>query len=81
MSQTQENKAKIMVLEEMMKNNDKDHAEIKSGLEKIDIKLDTVIETKTDKSEFVFWRAVLVSGILVSIFLGIISMYLEKLVK
>lgn len=68
---------KIAVLEQAMIDNKEDHTEIKKVLVRIEDKLDK----KTDKTEFVFWRNLLVSGIMVSIFIGIISLMVEKVIK
>ena len=72
-------KTKIALLEQAMLNNDKDHAEIKSDLAgvKSDIKgmtdkLDAALACKADKDELNYWRNVLVSGILITIFVTIV---------
>jgi len=63
---------KIALLEQSMIQNQEDHKEIKVTLCKIDSKLDYVIENKADKDELNYWRNVLVSGILITIFVTII---------
>ena len=75
----QSDKIKLALLEQSMINNDKDHAEIKTDLAgvKSDIKgmidkLDKAIACKVDKEEFVFWRNVLISGVVMTIFASII---------
>ena len=73
----QENKLRIAVMEGAMIENKEDHAEIKAVLVRIETKLDT----KTDQLEFVFWRNILVSGIMISIFIGIISLMVERYIS
>ena len=61
-------------ISDLEETNKDDHADIKEALVRIETKLDT----KTNNSEFVFWRNLLVSGIVLSTFLGIIALLLEK---
>ena len=55
---------------DLKENNTSDHTDIKNVLTRIEIKLDN----KTDQVEFIFWRNLLVSGILIGILLGIIAL-------
>ena len=74
-----DDKIKIALLEQSMVNNEKDHAEIKNDLAgvKDDIKgmvakLDKAIACKVDKEDFLFWRNILITGIIMTIFASII---------
>ena len=73
---------KIALLEQAMINDKQDHKDIKDeqgvikkSILKLHEKLDTALETKADKEELIFWRNILVSGILMTIFLGIIGKF------
>jgi hypothetical protein len=74
-----DDKIKIALLEQSMVNNEKDHAEIKTDMAgvKSDIKgmidkLDKAIACKVDKEDFLFWRNILITGIIMTIFASII---------
>ena len=74
-----DDKIKIALLEQSMINNEKDHAEIKTDLAgvKSDIKgmvekLDKAIACKVDKEDFLFWRNILITGIIMTIFASIV---------
>jgi len=58
-------------------SNTSDHTEIKNGV----IRIETKLDSKTDNNEFLFWRNLLVSGILLAIGLGVVSLMLERFVK
>jgi hypothetical protein len=71
-------KERIMKLEIQLENHctqqESDSKDIKGTLLRIEDKLDS----KTDNSEFLFWRNLLVGGILISIFLGVVSNWISK---
>jgi hypothetical protein len=70
-----------------------DMSEIKTGITRIETKLDvkadkdelakviTATNAKADRDEFLYWRNLLVSGILVSILLMLISIALSILFR
>lgn len=78
-----------------MRINDVNMAEIKGQInlikqtvENLDKKTDTIITQLNDmadkyaeKSEFQFWRNILVGGILIAIFLGVVSLMLDRVIK
>jgi len=57
----------LAVVVEAMKINNQEHKEMKDALLRIENKLDK----KADKEEFIFWRNLLVSGMLLAIALGV----------
>jgi anti-sigma-K factor RskA len=76
---------RLAVIEEQLQNNSKEHKQISDTISRIENKLDTnteaifaTLERKADKDEFVFWRSILVSGILITIFIGVIAIYLNR---
>ena len=78
-----------------MRSNDANMAElkgqiglVKQAIDNLDKKTDTIIKQLNDmdekyaeKDEFKFWRNVLISGILISIFLGVVSLMLDRIIK
>jgi len=62
-------------ISDLEETNKDDHADIKDVLVRIETKLDT----KTNNAEFVFWRNLLVSGIIISIFFGVLALLLERM--
>jgi len=76
------NERNIAIMAEQIKDfkesNNKEHAEIKETLKTIDCKLDNALTSKVDKDDFVFWRNLLISGIITSLFLMVIGIILKK---
>lgn len=70
-------KVQLAVLKTQMEQNHIDHKEIKAVLVEITTKLDSVIETKVDKVDFYWWRNILISGIIISIFVMLVSILLK----
>ena len=75
------NETKLAVLEIGMKQNFSEHKDIKSGILRIEAKLDNIIDDKVDKAEFIFWRNWIVGGLLGSIFLAVIGLAADKYLK
>jgi len=77
-----DNKIELAVLKKELfmvkETNDRDHKEMKRTLGDIITKLDTVIEEKVDKSEFIFWRNLLVSGLILGIFMMLIVLFFRQ---
>jgi tetrahydromethanopterin S-methyltransferase subunit G len=76
---------KVAKLEQKVDDVKEDQQDIKSGIGRIEKRLENTItniqaqlNNKADKDLFVFWRNLLVSGILLAIALGIITLCLEK---
>lgn len=63
----------LAVVVAQMEQNFSEHKEIKEALLRIENKLDK----KTDNIEFLYWRNILVGGILLSIFLGIATKFVK----
>lgn len=63
----------IAILEEGQRMNTQEHKRIEESLLRIENKLDK----KTDNTEFLYWRNVLVGGIIISIFLGVVSRWFK----
>lgn len=57
---------------------DKNSEEHRILFSRIDEFIEKCDEKYADKDEFRFWRNVVVSGILVAIFLGVIALFLKK---
>ena len=51
---------------------------LEKNIEASERRLSDLEKDKLNKEQFYFWRAILISGILLSIFLGIIFMLVEK---
>jgi len=78
-----------------MRSNDANMAElkgqinlVKQAVENLDGKIDIIItqlnnieDRYAKKDEFQFWRNVLIGGILISIFLGVVSLMLDRIIK
>ena len=58
--------------------NSTQHTVIITGQEKIITKIDGLKEEFATAEEFHFWRNVLIAGILLAIFIGILSIMLDK---
>jgi len=54
---------------------------VDAGFASLNDKLDKVIEGKADKDDFTLWRNILISGILLSTFLGVVALIFDKYVK
>ena len=97
MPNSSETKIQLAVLKEQAAMNTTEHQEIKQvvkdGLARIESKLDKkadldVVAQKADKDalkavkdESDYWRNILVSGILLSVFLGVIGILVSLFVK
>jgi len=68
-------------LNDLKEQNSQEHRDIKAMISEIKTDLKNALNNKANKDEFVFWRNILISGILISIFLGVLSLYIEKLIK
>ena len=62
-------KTKLAVLQEQMKQMHENIEVIKTDIHEIKAKLDDVYVKKED---FFFWRNILISGIILSLFIGVI---------
>jgi hypothetical protein len=56
-----------------------DIAEIKENVKNILSKIDSGLDKKADKETFIFWRNLLVSGMFLAIFLGVVGLVINKL--
>lgn len=70
----------LAVIKEQLKQNTEEHKEVKAGIEKINDKLDVVIETKADKIELTrlnnrIW-AVTIS--IITILIGMVAFLLKN---
>jgi hypothetical protein len=81
---TEKERDRLTIVEQQLKslsekvdcNNDisnKGIIRLEEAIKSIDKKLDRVITEKADKEDFIFWRNLLVSGIICSILLMLIS--------
>lgn len=71
---------RLAVIEEQLKQNAKEHEEVKKGIHEINEKLDTVINSKADKDDLTklnnrLWgvagsAAVIIIGIIVKLLIG-----------
>lgn len=80
MPKTQE-KIDIAIIKEQIIMNSKEHQEIKEMVSSLSLKMDKVIEEKANKEDFIFWRNILISGLIISIFIGIFTLILDKYIK
>lgn len=62
---------------ERVQNMGKDIGDIKESLKSIEGKIDNLDSRFADKEQFIFWRNILVSGIILSIFLGVINTFIK----
>ena len=69
---------KLAKLEQQMSDHTEDNKSDFEIVKQSLIRIETKLDTKTDKTEFNFWRGILVSGILLAILLGVISLLLER---
>lgn len=65
----------IAVLQEKVSNLEKLVTEMRDSLDRIETKLD---DTYVKKDDFLFWRNILISGIILTIFLSIINQFLSR---
>ena len=73
MDQSQE--TQIAVLQEKVNNLDGIVREVKKVTERIENKLD---DTYVKKDDFIFWRNILISGILLTLAIGLVLNLLKK---
>lgn len=76
-------KKDLKIIAEKIILNTEEHKEINLNnrrmMEKIEGWMDKMEDKYTQKSQFEFWRNIMVSGIFLSIFLGIITLLTEKM--
>jgi uncharacterized protein with PhoU and TrkA domain len=58
-----------------------DITEIKANVKNILEKIDNGLDKKADKETFTFWRNLLVSGMFLAIFLGVVGLAMSKLLE
>lgn len=71
----QSQETQIAVLQEKVGNLERIAASMDEKLGRIEDKLD---DTYVKKDDFLFWRNILISGIILTIFLGIISQFIKQ---
>ena len=67
---------KVAKMEEHLKNLDTSVGEIKETLKEF---IDKADDKYAPRESFIFWRNILVGGILVSIFLAVVALAIEKI--
>ena len=73
------NERRLSSMEQQIKDLDKNNGEEHRELKDVLIRIETKLDTKTNNAEFVFWRNLLVSGIIISIFFGVFALLLERM--
>ena len=68
-------------MDDHCRSNDEHFNRVESQIDVITKKLDDALDNKANKDEFIFWRNILVSGIIISIFLGVLTLILGKMIK
>lgn len=66
-------------VEKLVENSRDNKEEHRVIMQKIDHFIECADKKYADKEVFVFWRNLVVTGIMLSIFIGLISLFLERI--